>query len=338
MPVPERGVRDILIVGGTIAGWLTAAILARSLPASRIRIRLLESAAPVTELETLGGGVATLPALRTAHGLLGLPEVALLQQTGAGFSLGAEHAGWPKPGGRYFRPFGATGAGLDGVAFHNLWLRMRRAGGAGELEEYALGAMAARRGRFAFPSTDPASVLSTLDYGYHLDGEAYRQLLRAAALQHGAERIEGEPGEVLLRGPGLFDAYLDPWLPRRDVVDAAGWFATGDLGRRDAAGRIRLCGRKKTLINVGGMKVFPEEVERVLDAHPKVQRALVEARLHPLYGEVPVARFIPAADGAPTALELRSHCRQHLAGYKIPLLFSAVTELPLTASGKLKRA
>lgn len=156
--------------------------------------------------------------------------------------------------------------------------------------------------------------------------------------EDGQEPPADEPGEVLLRGPGLFDAYLDPWLPRRDVVDAAGWFATGDLGRRDAAGRIRLCGRKKTLINVGGMKVFPEEVERVLDAHPKVQRALVEARLHPLYGEVPVARFIPAADGAPTALELRNHCRQHLAGYKIPLLFSAVTELPLTASGKLKRA
>lgn len=156
--------------------------------------------------------------------------------------------------------------------------------------------------------------------------------------EHGQEPPTDEPGEILLRGPGLFDAYLDPWLPRRAVVDADGWFATGDLGRRDAAGRIRLCGRKKTLINVGGMKVFPEEIERVLDAHPKVQRALVEARLHPLYGEVPVARFIPAPDGAPTALELRSHCRQHLAGYKIPLLFSAVTELPLTASGKLKRA
>jgi len=146
-----------------------------------------------------------------------------------------------------------------------------------------------------------------------------------------------EPGEIYLRGPGMFDAYLDPWLPRAQVVDAQGWFATGDLGRRDAAGRIFICGRKKTLINMGGMKIFPEEVEAVLNAHPKVQLSLVEARQHPLYGEVPVARYIPAPDTALTATELHHHCRTRLSGYKIPLIFTAVTELPLTASGKLRR-
>jgi len=164
---------------------------------------------------------------------------------------------------------------------------------------------------------------------------AYECLLKNELSQ---EPAVGEPGEILLRGPGMFDAYLDPWLPRADAIDSQGWFATGDLGRRDSAGRIFICGRKKTLINVGGMKVFPEEVERILDSHPKVRRSLVESRLHPLYGEVPVARFIPSPEGAPTALELRSHCRAHLAGYKIPLIFTSVPELPLTASGKLKRA
>jgi len=156
--------------------------------------------------------------------------------------------------------------------------------------------------------------------------------------ESGHEPPPGEPGEICLRGPGMFDAYLDPWLPRAQVVDAHGWFATGDLGKRDAASRVFICGRKKTLINVGGMKVFPEEVEAILDAHPKVQRSLVEARLHPLYGEVPVARYIAAPEGAPTAMELRTHLRAHLAGYKIPLMFTAVPELPFTASGKLKRA
>lgn len=153
----------------------------------------------------------------------------------------------------------------------------------------------------------------------------------------GNEPPQGEPGEICLRGKGMFDAYLDPWLTRAQALDAQGWFATGDLGRRDAAGRVTICGRKKTLINVGGMKVFPEEVERILDSHPKVQRSLVEARLHPLYGEVPIVRYIPSPEGAPTTMELRNHCRTHLAGYKIPLLFSTATELPLTASGKLKR-
>ncbi|MBB5040134.1 class I adenylate-forming enzyme family protein [Prosthecobacter dejongeii] len=154
----------------------------------------------------------------------------------------------------------------------------------------------------------------------------------------GREPPAGEPGEICLRGKGMFDAYLDPWMPRAEALDAEGWFTTGDLGRRDAAGRVTICGRKKTLINVGGMKVFPEEVERVLDSHPKVQRSLVEARLHPLYGEVPIVRYIASPEGAPTTMELRNHCRAHLAGYKIPLLFSAVPQLPLTASGKLKRA
>lgn len=164
---------------------------------------------------------------------------------------------------------------------------------------------------------------------------AYECLLKDDS---GQEPPAGEPGEICLRGKGMFDAYLDPWLLRAQVTDADGWFATGDLGRRDAAGRVTICGRKKTLINVGGMKVFPEEVERVLDSHPKVQRSLVEARLHNLYGEVPIVRYIPSPEGGPTTMELRNHCRTHLAGYKIPLLFTAVQELPLTASGKLKRA
>lgn len=143
-------------------------------------------------------------------------------------------------------------------------------------------------------------------------------------------------GELCLRGPGLFDAYLDPWQSRAEVLDNEGWFATGDLARMDADGRVYLCGRRKSLINVGGMKVFPEEVERVLDAHPQVQRSLVEGRPHPLFGEVPVARYIPA-DPSPSIAELRTHCREHLANYKIPLMFSAVQFLPTTASGKLLR-
>lgn len=192
----ETNIRDIVIAGGTVAGWFAAAVLARTLPAGRYTIRLVEPAETAPDLETSAAGLAALPALRAAHGLLGLSEEALAGHADAGFSLGAEFAGWPKPGKRYFRPFAPFGASLDGVAFHNLWLRMRRAGGAGELEEYSLGALAAKLGRFAFPSADPGSILSTLDYGYHLDGAAYRRVLRAAAEQRGVTRIEGAIGGV----------------------------------------------------------------------------------------------------------------------------------------------
>jgi long-chain acyl-CoA synthetase len=147
-------------------------------------------------------------------------------------------------------------------------------------------------------------------------------------------------GQLLLRGPGLFDAYLHPWTPRHQVITKEGWFATGDLAHCDVHGRYTLKGRSKTLINVGGMKVFPEEVERVLELHPGVRRALVTGRAHPLYGEVPVAEYEASVSNLPhsvTAAELKRHCRKHLASYKIPQAFIAVQALPQTASGKLLR-
>lgn len=146
----------------------------------------------------------------------------------------------------------------------------------------------------------------------------------------------GEVGELWLRGPGMLDAYLVPWQPRETVTDAEGWFATGDLARQDEQGLIYLCGRLKSVINVGGMKVFPEEVERVLDQHPGVRRSMVSAQAHPDYGEIPMARIIPQ-EPPPAVPALRKHCRSHLAGYKVPLRFEFVDALPLTASGKLKR-
>jgi tryptophan halogenase len=192
-------IREILVVGGSLAGWMSAAILARSLPRRLYQVRVVEPASVEADLETIGA-IATLPLIRGAHDALGASERALVREARATFSLGAEFSGWPRKGRHYFRPFAAFGAPLDGIAFHNLWQRMRRAGGAGELEDYSLAATAARLGRFALPASDPGSVLSTLDYGYHLDGEAYRLLLRALAQQSGAIRIEGEVAGAELRG------------------------------------------------------------------------------------------------------------------------------------------
>jgi tryptophan halogenase len=199
-------IREIAIAGGTLAGWLTAAVLAATLPRGRFTLSLVDEPNPAPDLDTLPGGLATLPAIRSAHNVLGLPEPALIERADAGFSLGAEFAGWgPSEG--YFRPFSPFGAPLDGVAFHNLWLRLRRAGGAGDIEDYALGAVAARLGRFALPSADEASVLSTLDYGYHLDGAGYRDLLRAAAERAGVTRLEGAiAGSELRAADGYIDA------------------------------------------------------------------------------------------------------------------------------------
>jgi len=150
-----------------------------------------------------------------------------------------------------------------------------------------------------------------------------------------AYEVELREDEFHVRGPGLLDAYLVPWDP--DPLDG-GWFASGDLVRRDEDGDLFLMGRKKSVINVAGMKVFPEEVERVLNGHPAVERSRVFGREHPQMGQVPVAEIIPADPAAPPKpVDLQRHCKAVLSAYKVPMVFKMVDELPLTASGKIKR-
>jgi len=146
----------------------------------------------------------------------------------------------------------------------------------------------------------------------------------------------GALGELWLRGPGMFDAYLKPWQLRCEAT-RDGWFATGDLCEMDEAGALRILGRRKSVINVGGMKVFPEEVEAVLNHDPAVARSLVKAQPHPVFGSVPVAEVVAAAGAEPNVHALRKVCRQALSPHKVPVAVRVVAELPVTASGKLRR-
>ncbi|MFA9477675.1 class I adenylate-forming enzyme family protein [Phycisphaerales bacterium AB-hyl4] len=154
----------------------------------------------------------------------------------------------------------------------------------------------------------------------------------------GASVEAGEVGELYVRGPGMLDAYLVPWRPGGAAL-SEGWFRTGDLARRDAEGDVFLVGRGKTVINVAGLKCFPEEVEAVLNAHPQVRESRVYGRGHAHVGTVPVAEVVPMdIDSPPTAASLSTHCRQLLAAYKRPMQFQFVDALQRTASGKIRRA
>ncbi len=137
-------------------------------------------------------------------------------------------------------------------------------------------------------------------------------------------------GEVLLRGPGMYAAYLSPWQLRKPDE----WFATGDTGRLDGDGFLTLLGRSKNLINFAGMKVFPYEVEAVLERCPGVRASLVYPEAHPRYGQLPCAKV--EASGA-TADELQRHCYEHLESYKVPKKIELVDRLERTASGKIRR-
>lgn len=145
-------------------------------------------------------------------------------------------------------------------------------------------------------------------------------------------------GVILIRGPGMFDAYVSPWKARTEALPD-GWFNTGDVGRVDEGGALTILGRKKAVINFVGMKIFPEEVEAVLASHPAVRDCRVSGESHPLFGQIPVAEVVldPGA-AAPQAGELRRFCFERLAAHKVPKEFRFVAHLDRTASGKIRRA
>lgn len=139
-------------------------------------------------------------------------------------------------------------------------------------------------------------------------------------------------GEICLRGKGMYNAYVSPWHP----LESGDWFNTGDLGRLDADGNLYLVGRKKNMINFMGMKVFPYEVEAILNSHPAVAESLVYGEPHPRYGQLPCAKIVLCGDV--DEMELRRYCLSELSPYKAPKSFSFVRVLPRTASGKLIRS
>lgn len=145
---------------------------------------------------------------------------------------------------------------------------------------------------------------------------------------------------IRFRGKGFFDAYYDPWRPRAEVM-ADGWFDTGDLGKLDDDGYLFIQGRSKDIINVAGMKFFPQEVEDLLNRFPGVRESCVFAHRHELFGEVPHAHVVLAASAESQARldegTLKDFLRQHLASYKVPERIEVVQSLARTASGKIVR-
>jgi len=143
-------------------------------------------------------------------------------------------------------------------------------------------------------------------------------------------------GEVAVRGPGLLDAYASPWMSKEQIL-RDGWFVTGDIGRFDQDGFLFLSGRKTAVINIAGRKVFPEEIEAVLNRHPEVIESRAYGRLHSHLGEIVEAELVlkrPEAD----LDTVRDFCRSHLASFKVPSSLHVVNSLPRTVvTGKIRR-
>ncbi len=155
------------------------------------------------------------------------------------------------------------------------------------------------------------------------------------AREDGSEAAPGEAGEILVRGPGLMRGYLG----RPEESAAAlrgGWLHSGDLGRLDARGWLRVLDRRSDLVVSGGENVYPAEVEAALLEHPAVREAGVAGVPDPDYGSRPAAWLV--VEGEPPAPdELLAFCRARLAGYKLPVRFTFVPALPRGPGGKLLR-
>lgn len=146
-------------------------------------------------------------------------------------------------------------------------------------------------------------------------------------------------GEICLRGPGMLEGYLKPRVANTTAFTDDGFFRTGDLGYTDEGGYLFVAGRIKELINRGGEKINPHEVENVLLMGP-VREAVCFALPDTIYGEQVAAVIVPEHSDQAQDLEkqLSGLCHEHLSAFKCPTRLFVVQEIPKSAIGKIQRA
>ena len=146
----------------------------------------------------------------------------------------------------------------------------------------------------------------------------------------------GSSGLLSIKGPGMFDGYLSPPTLRSEVLKN-GWFVTGDYASISVDGVIEIKGREKAMINVSGNKVFPDEVEAVINSFPGIENSKVYGQSHAMFGEVVVADVMLKKNTALQEEELIQHCRRSLSAFKVPQRIQVVDSIEMTDSGKIKR-
>jgi len=146
----------------------------------------------------------------------------------------------------------------------------------------------------------------------------------------------GSIGHLAIKGPGMFDAYLLPPQPRDEIL-VKGYFLTADYASQSADGLVKIEGRIKSVINISGIKIFPEEIEAVLEAIPEIKLARISASPHHLLGQVIEGEIVLQEGKNINIEEVLTYCRKRLSNFKAPQNLKIVKELPLTNTGKLIR-
>jgi tryptophan halogenase len=217
----EQRIRNIVIVGGGTAGWMTASVLSKllhgPLDGEPVDIRLIES----DEIGIVGVGEATIPQIQLFNKTLGLDEDEFVRKTQGTFKLGIQFVDWLRPGQAYMHAFGAIGGrDLGLVPFYQYWLKLRRAGQAMALDAYTFNTTAALQNRFMRAVAMPNSPLAGIAHAFHFDAGLYAKYLRGHAEARGVRRSEGKVVQTRLRGD---DGFIEA------VVLESGEVVGGDL-------------------------------------------------------------------------------------------------------------
>ncbi|AGI25511.1 long-chain-fatty-acid--CoA ligase FadD2 [Pseudomonas sp. MT3] len=146
----------------------------------------------------------------------------------------------------------------------------------------------------------------------------------------------GERGELCVKGPQVMKGYWQRPEATAEVLDAEGWLRTGDIAVIDQDGFVRIVDRKKDLIIVSGFNVYPNEIEDVVMAHPKVANCAAVGVPDEKSGEA-VKLFVVPREGGVTVEELKAYCKENFTGYKVPKHIVLKDALPMTPVGKILR-
>jgi acyl-CoA synthetase (AMP-forming)/AMP-acid ligase II len=197
--------------------------------------------------------------------------------------------------------------------------------------------------RAAFPNARVAHAFASTEAGVAFDvNDGLAGFPAELVDKPGAINMQVKDGTLWIRSARIANRYLGAAAP--SLIGDDGFVDTGDMVEL-AAGRYYFRGRKGGIINVGGLKIYPEEVEAVINADPRVRMSLVKARRSPITGSVVVADVVLAGEGggadSPAAEvvknDLLEACRRALAPHKVPALLRVVATLEMTAAGKLVR-
>ena len=153
----------------------------------------------------------------------------------------------------------------------------------------------------------------------------------------GTELPRGEVGEIVVRGNNVMQGYLDDPVATAETVDADGWLHTGDLGTMDNRDYLKIVGRLKDMLIVGGFNAYPAEIENIMLAHPAIAQVAVIGVEDERLGEVARAFVVTVPVGEADESEIIAWCRERMANFKVPRSIRFLDQLPLNATGKVMK-